>query len=86
MCDDSRHGIAATVVFIEYLTQKTPDGRDRAKHSVPKLDTMFVKNVPDAGLGQDVRERESLVARKASAYRIQARHGTAFKLTAIPDA
>ena len=74
MRDDSRHGIAATVVFAEYLTQKAPDGRDRAEHSVPILDAMFVENVPDAGLSQDVREREPLIARKAGAHRIQARH------------
>ena len=86
MRDDSRHSIAATVVFAEYLAQETPDGRDRAEHSVPKLDAIFVENVPDAGLSQDVRERESLIARKAGAYRIQARHGIAFKLTAIPAA
>jgi hypothetical protein len=74
MRDDSRHGIAATVVFAEYLTQKAPDGRDRAEHSVAKLDAVFVENVPDAGLRQDVREREPLIARKAGAHRIQARH------------
>jgi hypothetical protein len=86
MRDDSRHGIAATVVFIEYLTQKAPDGRDRIEYSVPILDAMLVENVPDAGLGQNVRERESLIARKAGAHCFQARHGTAFKLTAIPAA
>ena len=74
MRDDSRYGVAATVVFAEYLTQKTPDGRDRAEHSVPKLDAMLVENIEDAGLGQDVRERKPLVAHKAGAYRIQGRH------------
>jgi hypothetical protein len=86
MRDDSRYGIAATVVFAEYLTQKAPDGRDGAEHPVPKLDAPFVENVPDAGLGQNVREREPLIARKAGAHGIQARHGTAFKLMAIPAA
>ena len=86
MRDDSRYGIAATVVFAECLTQKAPDGRDGAEHSVPILDAMFVENIPDAGLRQDVREREPLIARKAVAHRIQARHGTALKLTAIPAA
>ena len=51
------HGVAATVVFSEYLTEKTPDGRDRVEHSVPILNAMFVENVPDAGLSQDVHER-----------------------------
>jgi len=86
MRDDLRYGIAATVVFAEYLTQKPPDGRDGAEHSVPKLNAMFVENVPDTGLSQDVREGEPLIARKAGAYRIQARHGTALKLMAIPAA
>jgi hypothetical protein len=86
MRDDSRHSIAATVVFAEYLAQETPDGRDRAVHAVPILDAMFVENVPDVDLGQNVCERESLIARKAGAYRIQARHGIAFELTAIPAA
>jgi len=72
--NDSRHGVSATMVVIEYLTQKSPDGRDRAEHSVPKFDAMVVKNVPDASLGHNVREWESLIARKAGAHRIQARH------------
>ena len=72
MRNDSRHGIAATVVFIEYLTQKAPDGGERAEHSVPILDTLFVENVPDVVLSQNVREREPLIARKAGAHRIQA--------------
>jgi hypothetical protein len=33
---------------------------------------MFVENIPDTGLGQDVDEWEPLIARKAIAYRIQA--------------
>ena len=86
MRDDSRHGIAATVVFAEDLTQKAPNSSDRAKHSVPELDAMFVKNVPDASLCQNVGERKPLIARKTGAHRIQARHETAFKLTAIPAA
>ena len=75
MCDDSQHSIAATVVFTEYLTHEAPDGRDGAEYPVPILDPMFVENLSDAGLSQDVREGESLIARKAGAHRIQARHG-----------
>jgi hypothetical protein len=70
MRDDPRYGIAATVVFAENLTQETPDGRDGAEHSVPILDAMFVEDGPDAGLCQDVREREPLTARKAGAHHI----------------
>ena len=72
MRDDSRHGITATAIVAEYLPQKAPDGRDRAEYSVPVLDAVFVETLPDTGLRQDVRERESLIARKAGAYRIQA--------------
>lgn len=74
MRDDLRHGIAATVVFAEYLTEKAPNGRDRAEHAVPKLDTMFVENVHDVGFGQDVGERKSLIVRKAGAHGIKAHH------------
>ena len=74
MCDDSRHGIAATVVFAEHLSQKAPDGRDRAIDSVSKLNAMLAKNFPDTSLGKNVRERKPLVARKAGAHRVQARH------------
>jgi hypothetical protein len=45
---------------------------------------MFLENVADTVLGQNVREREPLVARKAGAHRIQACHGTAYKFSAIP--
>jgi hypothetical protein len=86
MRNDSRHGIATTMVFAEHRTQKAPDGPNGAEHSVAKPDAMFVKSVSEAGLRQDVREREPLIARKASAHRIQVRHGIAFKLTAIPAA
>jgi len=47
---------------------------------------MLVENIPDAGLGQNICERKSLIARKAGAYCIQACHGIAFRWTAIPTA
>jgi hypothetical protein len=72
--DDARHGVAATVVFAEHLGEEAPDGRDRAEHPFPVLDTVLVEGVVDPGLGQDVRERETLVAREAGAQLIQARH------------
>ena len=74
MRDDSRHGIAATVVFAEYLTQKAPNRRDRVEHAVPKRDTKFVENVSDTGFGQNIRDGKPLVAREAGADCIQARH------------
>jgi hypothetical protein len=49
--NDSRQGISATMVVVEHLAQKAPDGRDWTEHSVPKLDAMVVQNFEDAGLG-----------------------------------
>ena len=84
MRDDPRYRISATVVFVEYLTQKAPDGRDRAEDTVAILDALFVEHVPNAGLGQNVRERESLIALKAGTYRIKTRHGTALPFDGDP--
>ena len=78
--DDSRHGIAATVVLAEHLTEKAPDGRDRVEHAVAILDAMFVEDVQDVGFGQNIRKGESLVARETSADRIQAGHGIVFPI------
>jgi hypothetical protein len=86
MRDDPRHGIAATVVFAEHLTQKAPNGRDLGEHSLSKPNAMFVENVQDVGFGQNLRKRKPLVAREAGADGIQAGHGIAFELTAIPTA
>jgi hypothetical protein len=86
MRDDPGHGIAAAVVLAEHLTQKAPNGRDRGEHSVPKLDALFVENVQDVGFGQNLRKGEPLVAREAGADGLQAGHGIAFELTAIPTA
>ncbi len=36
-------------------------------------------------LGQNVREREPLIARKTGAYRIQTRHGTALPFDGDPS-
>ena len=70
--------------FFPVLTQKAPNGRDRGEHSLSKPNAMFVENVQEVGFGQNVRKRKSLVVRKAGAYGIQAGHGIAFELTAIP--
>ncbi len=70
--DDPRHGVAATVVVAEDLREEAPDGPDGAEHPVAVLDAMFVEGVVDAGLGQDVGERQSLVAREPVAELIQA--------------
>jgi len=69
--DDARHGVAAALVVAEHLGEESPDGRDRAEDPVAVLDIVFVEGVADAGLGQDVREREALIAREAGAHLIQ---------------
>jgi hypothetical protein len=74
MSDDARDGIAATVVVAEHLREKAPDGSNRVEHSVPVLDAMIVKDFQDVGFGQNIRKRKSLVARKASADRLQVGH------------
>jgi hypothetical protein len=76
--DDARHGVAAAVVVAEDLGEEAPEGRERAEHPVAVLDLMFVEGIPDAGLGQDVCEREALVACEAGAELIQAGHGIGF--------
>ena len=45
MRDESRYGIAATVVFAEYLAEKTPKGCDRVEHSVPILYAILIEDV-----------------------------------------
>src|SRR5262249_8267373 len=71
--DDARHGVAAALVVAEDLGEEAPESRDRAEHPVPVLDAMLVEGVVDPGLGQDVGEREALVAREAGTEPIQAR-------------
>ena len=51
MCDNSRYGIAATVVVAEHLTEKAPDCCDWIEHSIPKLDAMFIENIQDVFFG-----------------------------------
>src|SRR2546429_3901363 len=80
MSDDSRHGIAATMVIAEHLTEKAPDGPDRAEHTVSIRDAMVVENVQNLRFGQDIRKRESLIACETSADRIQAGHGMGFPI------
>ena len=74
--DDPRHGVAAGVVVAEDLGEEAPDGRDGAEHPVAVADAVLVEGVADAGFGQDVGEREALVAREAGAELIQARSWT----------
>ena len=54
------------MVVAEHLGEEAPEGRDRAEDPVAVLDAMLVEGVVDAGLGQDVGEREALVAREAA--------------------
>ena len=52
------------MIVAEDLGEEAPDGRDRAKDPVAVTDTVFVEDVVDARLGQDVGDREAVVARK----------------------
>src|SRR5207302_9960463 len=54
---------------------EAPDGRERAEQPVAVLDLVFVEDFQDAGLGQDLGERQPSAAREASANRLQTRHG-----------
>ena len=83
--DDPRHGVAAAVVVAEDLGEEAPDGRDRAEHPVAVPDAVLVEGVADAGLGQDVGEREAVVAREAGAELIQARPGSASAISGRDD-
>ena len=76
MGDDARDGVAAAVVVAEHLAEEAPEGRDRAEHPVAVLDLVFVEDFQDAGLGQDLGERQPLAAREAGANRLQTRHGS----------
>ena len=66
-----RHGVTATVVLVEDLAEEAPDGGDGTEHSVAILDAMLIESVEDARFAQGVGERQSLVARKASADLLQ---------------
>jgi hypothetical protein len=74
MSDDTRDGIATTVVVAEHLREKAPDGSNRVEHSVPILDAMIVENVQDVGFGQNIRKGKPLVAREAGADHLQVGH------------
>src|SRR4029077_1469708 len=74
MGDDSGHGVTATMVLAEDLTEEAPDGGDGTEHSVAVLDAVLIKSVEDAQFAQGVGERQSLVARKASADLLQGGH------------
>ena len=78
MGDDPRHGVAAGVVVAEDLGEEAPEGRDGVEHPVAVADAVLVEGLADAGLGQDVGEREALVAREAGAELIQAHPGLGF--------
>jgi hypothetical protein len=83
--DDARHGVTTTLVVAEYLGEETPDGRDGVEHPVAVLDTVLVEGIADAMFGQDVSERETLVAREAGAQLIQAGHGVDFGISGRDD-
>jgi hypothetical protein len=69
------------VVVAENLREEAPDGRDGVEQPVAVLDLVFVEDLRDAGLGQDVSERQPLVAREAGTNRIQTCHRIAFDVS-----
>src|SRR5262249_23768824 len=85
MGDDPRHGVAAGVVVAEDLGEEAPGGRDRVVDPVAVADAVRVEGLADAGLGQEVGEREPLVAHEAGAELIQARHGIGFDVSGRDD-
>ena len=66
------------VVVAEDLGEEAPDGRDGVEDPVAVADAVLVEGLADAGFGQDVGEREAVVAREAGAELIQAGHGIGF--------
>ena len=75
MGDDPRHGVAAGVVVVEDLREEAPGGRDGVEQPVAVADAVLVEGVADAGFGQDVGERQALVAHEAGAELIEAHAG-----------
>ena len=63
------------MVLAEDLGEEAPEGRDRGEDPVAVADAVFLEDVMDARLGQDVGEREAVVVREASAELLQARPG-----------
>jgi hypothetical protein len=86
MGDDPGYGVAAAVVIAEALGEKAPDGSDGAEHSVAILETMLIQSIEDADFAQGVGERQSLVARKASADHVQGSHRRITKVSSGNDA
>src|SRR5262249_13725666 len=72
--DDSGHGITAAVVLAQDLAEEAPDGGDGTEQPVAILDAVLLKGVEDTEFAQGVGERESLVAREASADLLQGGH------------
>ena len=78
MSDDARDRITTAMVVAKDLREEAPDGRDGIEYPVAVADAVLVEGIADAGLGQDVGEREALVAREACAELIQAHPGLGF--------
>ena len=73
------------VVVAEDLREEAPEGRDRVEDPVAIADAMLVEGVADAGFGQDVGEREAVVAREAGAELIQLVLGSAWAISGRDD-
>jgi hypothetical protein len=73
------------MVLAEDLGEGAPEGRDRVEQAVAIADAVFVEGVVDAAFGQDVGEREAVVAHEAGAEPIQARPGVGLGISGRDD-
>ena len=65
------------MIFTEYLAEEAPNGGAWIEQTVTVLDAVLVEGRADMAFGQSVGERQSLVARKATADLLQGGHGQA---------
>jgi hypothetical protein len=63
------------MVLTQDLAEDAPDGGARIEQAVAVLDAVVVEGLANVDFGQRVGERQSLVARKASADLLQGGHG-----------
>ena len=74
MSDDTRDGIATTVVVAEHLRKKAPDGRYWVENAVTVFDAMIVEHIEDLGFGQNLRKGKPRVTGETRADCLQVFH------------
>ena len=68
-----------SAVLAEYLTEEAPDGRDGVEQAVPVPDALFVEDILDAGLSQNIGKGQPRAACETGTDRLEVRHGVAFR-------